>query len=52
LAKGYTGIAAEGAQLVFPPLFPLLIAAVSLITGDAEIAGRAVSIIFGSLLVR
>ena len=49
--KGYVGIATEGTQLFFPPLFPLLIAAVSFLTGDAEIAGRVINVVFGSLLV-
>ena len=48
---GYVGIATEGQQLFFPPLFPFLIAAVSLLTGDAEVAGRIVSVVMGSLLV-
>jgi len=49
--NGYVGIATEGTQLFFPPLFPLLIAAVSFLTGDAEIAGRVINVVFGSLLV-
>jgi 4-amino-4-deoxy-L-arabinose transferase-like glycosyltransferase len=48
---GYVGIATDGNQLVFPPLFPFLIAAVSFLTGDAEAAGRVVSVIAGSLVV-
>jgi 4-amino-4-deoxy-L-arabinose transferase-like glycosyltransferase len=48
---GYVGIATPGEQLFFPPLFPLLILAVTPLTGDAEIAGRIVSIVFGSLVV-
>ena len=40
---GYVGIATEGEQLFFPPLFPFLISAVNAVTGDTEIAGRAVS---------
>ena len=49
--KGYSGIATEGTQLFFPPLFPFLIAGISLITGDAEAAGRVVNVLFGALLV-
>jgi 4-amino-4-deoxy-L-arabinose transferase-like glycosyltransferase len=49
--KGFIGIATEGLQLVFPPLFPVLIAGVSLLTGDAETAGRAINVLFGALLV-
>ena len=48
---GYVGLATPGEQLWFPPLFPFLISAVALLTGDAEIAGRIVSIAFGSLVV-
>lgn len=48
---GYEGIATPGVQLWFPPLFPFLIAAVTPLTGDVEIAGRIVSIVFGSLIV-
>jgi 4-amino-4-deoxy-L-arabinose transferase-like glycosyltransferase len=48
---GYSGIATEGVQLFFPPLFPLLIAGVSMLTGDAEMAGRTVNVLFGTLLV-
>jgi 4-amino-4-deoxy-L-arabinose transferase-like glycosyltransferase len=48
---GYVGMATPGEQLFFPPLFPFLILAVTPLTGDAEIAGRIVSIVFGSLVV-
>jgi 4-amino-4-deoxy-L-arabinose transferase-like glycosyltransferase len=48
--KGYSGIATEGTQLFFPPLFPFLIALVSLITGDAEAAGRSINVLFGALI--
>jgi 4-amino-4-deoxy-L-arabinose transferase-like glycosyltransferase len=48
---GYVGIATPGEQLFFPPLFPFLIAAVSSLTGDVEIAGRIVSVVFGSLVI-
>src|SRR5713101_8424672 len=49
--KGYTGIATEGTELMFPPLFPFLIAAFSLLTHEAELAARLVSAIMGALLV-
>ncbi len=49
--NGYTGIAEEGTQLFFPPLFPFAIAAISLVTRDAEIAGRMISVIMGTLTV-
>lgn len=48
---GYTGMATPGQQLFFPPLFPYLIAGLSLVVGDAETAGRIVSLVAGSLLV-
>jgi 4-amino-4-deoxy-L-arabinose transferase-like glycosyltransferase len=48
---GYVGLATPGKELMFPPLFPILIAAVTLITHQSEIAGRAISVIMGTLLV-
>jgi hypothetical protein len=48
---GYVGMSTSGEQLFVPPLFPWLILAVTALTGDAEIAGRIVSIVFGSLVV-
>jgi hypothetical protein len=51
LGHGYVGIATEGPQLFFPPLFPLLIAGVSMLGCDAETAGRIVNILSGALLV-
>lgn len=47
---GYVGMTSPGLQLVFPPAFPLLIAAASFLTHDYEWAGRLVSLIFGALL--
>src|SRR5215469_17321516 len=48
---GYVGISTPGTQLVFPPLFPSLIAAASLVThSDYELAGRLVAFLFGALL--
>src|ERR1700720_937625 len=49
--NGYVGIALPGAQLSFPPLFPLLIAAVSLLTHQLDLAGRLISVTMGTLLV-
>jgi 4-amino-4-deoxy-L-arabinose transferase-like glycosyltransferase len=49
--NGYVGIAFPGVQLLFPPLFPWLIATVSLITHQSELAGRLISVIMGTLLV-
>jgi 4-amino-4-deoxy-L-arabinose transferase-like glycosyltransferase len=48
---GYVGIATPGTQLFFPPLFPILIAAGSLITGDTESGGLLVSILAGTTLI-
>ena len=47
---GYVGIATPGPELMFPPLFPLLIALSSMVTGDYEWAGRLIAIIFGAAL--
>jgi 4-amino-4-deoxy-L-arabinose transferase-like glycosyltransferase len=49
--KGYVGIAVPGVELWHPPLFPLLIASVSLITHQSELAGRLISVSMGTLLV-
>ena len=52
LGNGYIGIAEEaGKQLFFPPLFPFLIASASLGTGDAEVAGRIISVTMGAIIV-
>ena len=48
--EGYVGTFEGGTQLLFPPLYPGLIAAASLFTGDFEIAGRVVSLVAGALL--
>jgi 4-amino-4-deoxy-L-arabinose transferase-like glycosyltransferase len=48
---GYVGISTPGTQLVFPPLFPSLIAAASLVThNDYELAGRLVALLLGAVL--
>ena len=47
---GYVGIVTPGPELMFPPLFPLLIAAFSFFTHDYEWAGRWVGILLGSAL--
>jgi 4-amino-4-deoxy-L-arabinose transferase-like glycosyltransferase len=49
--KGYVGISTPGTQLFFPPLFAFLIAAGTWFLGDAELAGRSLSVLFGTLLV-
>jgi len=48
--NGYCGIETPGKNLIFPPLFPLLIAAGSLVVGSAELGGRLVSVFMGTLL--
>ena len=47
---GYVGLATDGPQLFFPPLYPIVIWAVGWVTPDAEIAARAASISAGTLL--
>jgi len=48
--RGYVGIVMPGTELMFPPLFPLLIAAGSLITGAPELTARMISVVMGALL--
>ena len=48
---GWVGIHQSGLLLLYPPLFPLLIAAVHLLVGNVELAARLVSLFFGSALV-
>jgi len=47
---GYVGIVTPGPELMFPPLFPLLISGLSFLTGSYVRAGRLVSLILGTLL--
>ena len=49
--RGYVGIFNNGTQLNFPPLYPLLIAGVSLVTGNGELAARAINVALGAALV-
>jgi hypothetical protein len=49
--RGYVGIFANGTQLNFPPLYPVLIALVSLVLPSAEIAARVVNVLFGAALI-
>ena len=49
LGKGYVGMLG-GPETIFPPLYPMLIAVGSLVTGDTESAGRLVSMAMGTLL--
>ncbi len=48
---GYMGMFNNGIQLNFPPLFPLLIAAVSYIVPSTEIAVRLISVVLGAMFV-
>jgi 4-amino-4-deoxy-L-arabinose transferase-like glycosyltransferase len=48
---GWVGIHTHGLQLFYPPLFPLLIAGVYSMIHNSELAGRLISLFFGSLLV-
>ena len=48
---GYVGKRNEGPQLMFPPLYPFLIAAFSFLVAELDLAGRTVSVLFGTLLV-
>lgn len=47
---GYVGIVTPGPELMFPPLFPLLISGVSFLTGSYVRAGRLISLVLGTLL--
>ena len=47
---GYVGLVTPGSELLFNPLFPLLIAGTSFITHNYELAGRLVALIMGALL--
>lgn len=49
--RGYVGMFNNGTQLNFPPLYPILIAAGTLVCRNSELAARAVNIICGALLV-
>ena len=47
---GYVGLVTPGSELLFNPLFPLLIAGASFVTHNYESAGRLVVLILGALL--
>ena len=49
--RGYVGMLDNGTELNFAPLYPLMIAAVSLVVGSAALAARVIAIAFGSVLV-
>jgi 4-amino-4-deoxy-L-arabinose transferase-like glycosyltransferase len=48
--NGYVGTM-ENPQLMYGPLYPILIAVVSLVSTNSETAGRIVSLVFGTSLV-
>jgi len=47
---GFVGLAMPGTELLFNPLYPVLIAAASFITRDYEWAARLISLLFGGFL--
>lgn len=49
--RGYVGAREVGKQLLYPPLFPWLIAGATAVVGNSELAGRIVSAVCGSLWV-
>lgn len=51
LGKGFLSDGSHFPDIIRPPLYPVLIAISHLFIQDLELAGRAVSILFGSLLV-
>jgi len=49
--KGYIGLRENGLQILYPPLFPYLIAGLTAIIGNAEWAARVINILVGSALI-
>ena len=49
--RGYVGIFNNGPQLNYAPLYPLMIAVVSLVVGSGALAARAINVAFGAALV-
>jgi 4-amino-4-deoxy-L-arabinose transferase-like glycosyltransferase len=49
--QGYVGIRPVGKLLLYPPLYPSLITGVLTIVKNSELAGRLVSVVFGSLWI-
>src|SRR5260221_1113796 len=49
--KGYVGAREAGKQLLYPPLYPVLVACVTEFVGNSELAGRIVSVVCGSLWI-
>ncbi len=48
--KGYIGLY-NSIELLFPPLYPLMIAAVTFLTGDVELSARIISTLSGALTI-
>lgn len=49
--RGYLGMREQGLQLIYPPLFPLLIAGENMLGVPADIAGRLISVVAGAFFV-
>jgi 4-amino-4-deoxy-L-arabinose transferase-like glycosyltransferase len=49
--RGYVGAREAGKQLLYPPLYPVLIACIAEFVRNSELAGRIVSVVCGSLWV-
>jgi 4-amino-4-deoxy-L-arabinose transferase-like glycosyltransferase len=49
--RGYAAMRGVGKQFLYPPLCPILIALFSMVTGNSELAGRLMSVVFGSVWV-
>jgi len=47
---GYVGLITPGPEVMFPPLYPLLISGVSFLTGSYEWAARIIALTLGSML--
>jgi 4-amino-4-deoxy-L-arabinose transferase-like glycosyltransferase len=50
LGRGYLGLREAGLQLLYPPLYPCLIAGGTWLGLAPEVAGRTASLLFGSVL--
>ena len=49
--RGFVGMLNNGTQLNFAPLYPIMIAGLSILLGSAALAARVISIAFGAALV-
>jgi 4-amino-4-deoxy-L-arabinose transferase-like glycosyltransferase len=49
--RGYVGLAMEGVELMFPPLFPLMIAAGSYVVGSSYLAAQLIALSAGVVLL-